>query len=66
MVNVRVAVASEHPPVPVTVYVIVTVPDATAVINPLESTVATEVSDDDHEPPVWVEVNVVVPFEQIA
>ena len=45
---------------------IVAVPDATDVITPLTSTVATEVSDDDHEPPVWVEVNVVVPFEQIA
>ena len=58
--------ASKHPPVPVTVYVIVTVPDAILVITPVELIVATEVSDDDHEPPVWVEENVVVPFEHIA
>ena len=60
-------VALAQPPEPVMVYAIVAVPDETPDTTPVvKLTVATEVFDDDHEPPVCVEVNVVVPFEQIA
>ncbi len=70
VVTVTVLVADEslQPPVPVMVYVIVAVPDATAVTTPVELfTVATPASLLDHAPPEFpLELNVVVPFEQIA
>jgi hypothetical protein len=67
-VTVLVAVTSTQPPVPVTVYVIVEVPAATAVTTPEEAfTVATVASSLVHTPPASpFELNVVVPFEQIA
>jgi hypothetical protein len=65
-VTSRVAVAFEHPPEPVTVYVIVAVPAATPVITPVpETTVAIAVFDDDQLPPATVELKVVVPATQI-
>ena len=49
----KLAVTSAHPPVPVTVYLIVAVPAATPLTTPVEaSTVATAVSEDDQDPPV--------------
>jgi hypothetical protein len=66
IVTVLVAVASEHPPVPVTVYVIVAVPAATPVTTPDELTVAIAVFDDVHVPPETVEVNVVLEPAQIV
>lgn len=66
-VTVRVAVASEQPPVPVIVYVIVAVPAATPVITPeVASTVAMLVLELLQAPPVTVELKVVVPFEQMV
>ena len=60
-VTVLVADALGHPPVPVTVYVIVGVPAPTPVITPVEgSTVANDVFDEVHVPPETVEENVVV------
>ncbi len=50
-VIVLVAVALVHPPVPLTVYVIVAVPAATPVTTPVALTVATEVLLDDQVPP---------------
>lgn len=60
--TVRVAVALVHPPVPVTVYVIVAEPAATPVIIPVEPlTVATPVLPDVQVPPLFpLEVNDVV------
>ena len=67
-VTVLVAVAFEHPPVPVMVYVIVDVPAATGVITPdVLLMVATAWSLEVHAPPeLPFEVKVVVPLEQIA
>jgi hypothetical protein len=67
-VTVLVAVALEHPPVPVTVYVIVADPAETPETSPVElSTVATTALLEDHVPPeLPLEVNVVLPFEHIA
>ena len=66
-VTVLVAVSFEQPPVPVTMYRIVVVPAATAVITPDASTVATPSFVLSHEPPEFpLDVNVVVPLEQIA
>jgi len=63
--TVRVAVAFEHPPVPVTVYVITDDPPLTVVITPdVALMVATPVLPDDHVPPLTVELNVVVPPKQ--
>jgi len=61
-VTVLVAVTFEHPPVPVTVYVIVDVPATTGVITPVvEFTVAIVVALEVHDPPVFpFELNVVV------
>jgi hypothetical protein len=51
-VSVLCAVASEHPPVPETVYVITDVPEDTPVIRPLPLLiVATPVVALDHAPP---------------
>jgi PPE-repeat protein len=70
VVTVTVLVADEslQPPVPVTVYVIVAVPAATAVTTPEEAfTVATSSSLLVQAPPASpFELNVVVPLEQIA
>jgi hypothetical protein len=64
MVTSLVAVALEHPPVPVFVYVIVTVPETTleaGLTSPdVEFTVAKVKLPEDHVPPVEVDVNVVV------
>ena len=62
-----VAVASEQPPLPLTVYVIVDVPALWGVMAPVEaSTVATPVLPLVHVPPLSpLVVNVVEPFEQI-
>ena len=66
-VIVLVSVAFEHPPVPVTVYVIVDVPAATGVISPVEELiVATPVEPDVQEPASPFDVKVVEPFEQTA
>ena len=67
-VVVLVAVASEQPPVPVTVYVIVEVPADTPVITPEPATTVAKAGDPDvHVPPASpFEVNVVVPVEHIA
>ena len=67
-VTVLLAVALEHPPVPVTSYVINDDPAATGVIAPeAPSIVATPVVALVHAPPASpLEVNVVEPFEQIA
>jgi hypothetical protein len=63
---VLVAVASEHPLVPVTVYVIVTVPAATPVTTPVDGlTVAFEVSPLVNVPPVTVELYSVLPDMQM-
>ena len=62
-VTVRFAVASEHPPVPATEYVIIDVPAATPLTIPEELTVAIEVLADVQVPPETVELNVVDPFE---
>ena len=49
----KLAVTSAHPPVPVTVYLIVAVPAATPVTTPvLEFTVAIAVFKEDQDPPV--------------
>jgi len=66
-VTVRVAVAFEQPPVPVTVYVIVAVPAATPVTTPVEAfTVATAALLVDQAPPALpLLVNVVVPATQM-
>ena len=60
--------ASEQPPVPVTVYVIVDVPPATGLISPVELLmVATLVLPLDHVPPASPsDEKVVEPSEQIA
>jgi len=63
MVTSLVAVAFVHPPVPVFVYVIVTVPETTpeaGETTPEELTVAKVKLPEDHVPPVEVDVNVVV------
>jgi hypothetical protein len=61
MVTVLVSVASAHPPVPVTVYVITDVPALTPVITPVPPTiVATPGLALVQVPPPTVEVNVVV------
>jgi hypothetical protein len=67
-VTVRVAVALEQPPVPVTVYVMFAVPAATPVITPEEAfTVAMPTASEVHVPPVFpFDVKVVVPLTQIA
>jgi hypothetical protein len=67
-VTVLVAVSFEHPPAPVTIYLIVVVPATTAVITPVDaSTVATPSFVLVHAPPESpLDVKVVVPFEQIA
>jgi hypothetical protein len=65
-VIVLVAVTSEQPPDPATVYVIVAVPAATPVTTPVEAlTVAIDVAELLQAPPETVEVNVVVPPTQI-
>jgi hypothetical protein len=65
-VTVLVAVAFEHPPVPVTVKVIVDTPAETGVITPVELLiVATPVDPDVHAPEPPSDENVVVPLEQI-
>jgi hypothetical protein len=65
-VTVRVAVTFEHPPVPVTVYVIVAVPAVTPLIAPVELfTVAIAVLSELQEPPATVELNAVLPPIQI-
>ena len=67
-VTVLVAVALEHPPVPVIVYVIVAVPAETPVTTPVELLiVATPVLPEDQAPPeLPLVVKVVVPLLQIA
>ena len=67
-VTVLVAVTLLHPPVPVTVYLIVAVPGPAPVITPLEAfTVATPIASELHVPPEFpLDVNVVVPPTQIA
>jgi hypothetical protein len=66
-VTVLVAVASSHPPLPATVYVIVVLPAPTGVTTPVDAfMVATASSLLLHVPPAEVLLNVVVPFEQIA
>ena len=61
-VTVLVAVAFEHPPEPVTVYVIVAVPAATPLIAPVdELIVAILVLLELQLPPVCVELNVLDP-----
>jgi len=66
-VTVLVSVALAQPPVPTLVYVMVAVPAATPVIKPDEALiVAIEVAEDDQEPPVTVELNVVVNPVQTA
>jgi len=65
--TVLVADSFVHPPVPITVYVIVAVPADTGVISPVVALmVAIDVLLEDHVPPVPVVVKVDVPFEQIA
>ena len=66
-VTVLVAVALLHPPVPVTVYVMVAVPTETPVTSPVVAfTVATPVLFDDQLPPALpLVVNVVTPLMQI-
>ena len=59
-VTVRVAVASAHPPVPATVYVIVVVPAACPVTTPELFTVAVVVFELDQVPPETDDKNVVV------
>lgn len=67
IVTVLVVVAFEQPPVPLTVYVIVAVPAVTGVTEPVnESIVAIDVLLVVQTPPLEVEENVVVPFEQIV
>ena len=62
IVTVRVAVASEQPPVPVTVYVIVAVPADTPLIAPVdELIVAIPVLSELQLPPATVELNVLEP-----
>ena len=65
-VTERVAVTSEQPPVPVTVYVISTVPTPTAVTFPPPVMVAIKLFADVQEPPATVELNTDVPGKQIA
>jgi hypothetical protein len=67
-VTVLVAVSFAQPPVPVTIYLIVDVPAATPVINPvLALMVATLVLVELHAPPVSPSVlKVTVPSEQSA
>ena len=67
-VTSNVAVALAQPPKPVTVYVIVDVPDASAVMSPEETLIiAVLVSDEDHDPSESLsEIKVVVPFEHIV
>jgi hypothetical protein len=65
-VNVVVVVALEHPPVPKTVYVIVTAPAVRPVANPeAELMVAMAVLELLHVPPLTVEERVVVDPIQI-
>ena len=65
-VTVRVAVASGHPPVPVTVYVMTDVPAANAVTKPVVgSTVATAVLLLLQLPPATVDVYVAVDAMQM-
>ena len=62
-----VAVTLAHPPVPVTLYVIVAVPAVTPLITPVEEfIVATAGVPELQVPPVTVDVKVVVPLTQIA
>ena len=62
---VRVPTASEHPPVPVTVYVIVAVPAPAVVILPPAVIVATDKSSENQVPPAIVELKTDVPGKQI-
>jgi uncharacterized membrane protein YagU involved in acid resistance len=65
-VTVRVAAASEQPPVPVTVYVIVAVPAATPLISPVDALiVAIPVLPEVQLPPATVELKVLEPPTQI-
>jgi len=65
-VTVRVSVAFEQPPVPLTVYVMVAVPAVIPVTRPeVALTVATAGVLLDQAPPEMVEVNVDVPLTQI-
>lgn len=65
-VTVRVAVALEQPPVPVTVYVITEVPAVNPLIAPVDALiVATAGVPLLHEPPETVDVKVVLPPTQI-
>ena len=68
IVTVLVAVASEHPPLPLTVYVIVDVPADTGLIAPLDPfTVATPVVPLVNAPPASpLLLNVVDPLEHTA
>ncbi len=66
-VNNNVAVAFEHPPVPVTIYVIKDVPEVKPKIAPVfESIVATPDVPLLHVPPVIVELNDEVPPTHIV
>ena len=66
-VTVLIAVVSEQPPVPVTLYVIVVVPADTGETNPVDEViVATPILPEVHVPPEIVELNDVMPLEQIA
>ena len=66
-VTVRVALALAHPPVPVTTYVIVAVPDATPLTDPVDALiVAIKELEDDQVPPAEVELKRTEPETQIA
>ena len=61
MITSLVAVTLAQPPIPTLVYVMVAVPAPRPVTRPENAlTVAIEVADEDHEPPVTVELNCVV------
>ena len=58
IVTVLVAVSFEHPPLPVTTYLIVVLPDDTGVTTPLDAfTVATDVFTELHVPSASVDSN---------
>ena len=64
---VRVAVALEHPPAPVTVYVIVAVPADKPAITPVLALIdATDGADETQDPPDIVDVNTEALPTQIA
>jgi hypothetical protein len=66
-VIIRVADTSAHPPVPITVYVIVEVPAAIPATAPVvASIVATVVVEELQVPPLTVELRVVVPAIQMS